>query len=91
MFEGRFRSVLVESESHALEVHRYIALNPVRAGLVRDPEAWPWSSLGAILGRQRPLSFLDVDAVHAEFGANRATARRRLRMFVREGLKRDMA
>jgi putative transposase len=90
LFEGRFRSVLVETESHALEVHRYIALNPVRAGLVRDPEEWPWSSLGAILGREHPLGFLDVDTVLAEFGETRATARRRLRMFVRDGLRRDM-
>jgi putative transposase len=90
LFEGRFRSVLVETERHALEVHRYIALNPVRAGLVRDPEEWPWSSLGAILGREHPLGFLDVDTVLAEFGETRATARRRLRMFVRDGLRRDM-
>jgi REP element-mobilizing transposase RayT len=90
LFEGRFRSVLVETESHALEAHRYIALNPVRAGLVRDPEEWPWSSLGAILGRKHPLGFLDVDTVLAEFGETRATARRRLRTFVRDGLRRDM-
>jgi putative transposase len=63
----------------------------VRAGLVRDPEDWPWSSFAAILGRRRPPSFLDVDAVLAEFGATRATARRRLRRFVREGLAMDMA
>jgi REP element-mobilizing transposase RayT len=91
VFEGRFKSVLVETESHAFEVHRYIALNPVRAGLVRDPELWPWSSLRAILGGEQPLGFLDVDAVLTEFGANRAAARRRLRMFVRGGLMGDMA
>jgi putative transposase len=91
VFEGRFRSVLVETESHALEVHRYIALNPVRAGLVRDPEQWPWSSLRAILGREPPPPFLDVDTVLAEFGASKATARRRLRTFLREGLAGDTA
>jgi putative transposase len=52
IFEGRFRSILVTTESHALEVHRYIALNPVCAGLVRDPEEWRWSSLRAVLGRK---------------------------------------
>jgi putative transposase len=91
LFEGRFGAVLVETESHALEAHRYIALNPVRAGLVRDPEEWPWSSFRATLGLQRPLQLLDVDAVLFEFGATRATARRRLRMFVREGLAMDRA
>lgn len=91
IFEGRFRSVLVETEAHALEAHRYIALNPVRAGLVRDPEEWCWGSLPALLGRKRPLPFLDVDAALADFGATRATARRQLRMFVRDGLLQDMA
>jgi putative transposase len=91
VLEGRFRSVLVETESHALEIHRYIALNPVRAGIVRDAEEWRWSSLRAILGRDRPPPFLDVDTVLAEFGASKATARRRLRTFLREGLAGDTA
>jgi len=91
IFEGRFRSILVTSESHALELYRYIALNPVRAGLVRDPEEWRWSSLRAVLGREQPPGFLDVEAVLSEFGPNWATARRRLRRFVRDGLMMDAA
>jgi putative transposase len=91
VFEGRFQSVLVETESHALEAHRYIELNPVRAGLVSDPAEWPWSSFGAIAGLVRPPGFLDVDAALALFGASKAIARRRFRMFVREGLRRDAA
>jgi putative transposase len=91
VFEGRFQSVLVETESHALEAHRYIELNPVRAGLVSDPAEWPWSSFGAIAGLVRPPGFLDVDAALALFGASKASARRHFRMFVREGLRRDAA
>lgn len=91
IFEGRFKSVLVRSDAHAMELHRYIALNPVRAGLVRDPEAWPWGSLKATLGREKPPAFLDVEATLGEFGANPAVARRRLRMFVRDGIKSDRA
>jgi putative transposase len=89
VFEGRFKSVLVETESHALEVQRYIALNPVRAGLVRKPEDWPWSSFRAVLGWEQPLGFLDVDGVLDELGATKATARRRLWTFVRDGLAAD--
>jgi putative transposase len=91
VFEGRFQSGLVETESHTLESHRYIALNPVRAGLVSDPAEWPWSSFSAIAGRERPLGFLDVDAALAVFGASKASARRRFGVFVREGLRRDAA
>jgi REP element-mobilizing transposase RayT len=57
VFEGRFRSVLVETESHALEVHRYIALNPVRASLVRDPEQWPGAACVPSWGANRRLPF----------------------------------
>ena len=91
VFEGRYGAVLVESESHALEVQRYIALNPVRAGLVRDPEDWPWSSLRAVLGLRQAPWFLDARAVLEEFGPNVVSARRRIRTFVRDALAQDVA
>jgi putative transposase len=89
VFGDRYGSTLVRTNSHALEIHRYIALNPVRAGLVRDPEDWPWSGLPSLLGRARPAAFLDVPAVHGLFGSTPSTARRSLRQFVRDGLEMD--
>jgi putative transposase len=44
LWEGRFRSCLVESEAYMLACYRYIELNPVRAAMVRDPHDYPWSS-----------------------------------------------
>jgi REP element-mobilizing transposase RayT len=44
LFEGRFRSRLVETESYLHELYRYLAFNPVRAGLCEHPSDWPWSS-----------------------------------------------
>lgn len=44
LWEGRFRSSLVEADRYLLACHRYIELNPVRAGRVEQPEAWQWSS-----------------------------------------------
>jgi putative transposase len=44
LWEGRFRSSLVEADRYLLACHRYIELNPVRAGRVEQPEAWVWSS-----------------------------------------------
>jgi putative transposase len=44
LFERRYGSELVETEVHLLETIRYIALNPVRAGLCETPEEWRWSS-----------------------------------------------
>jgi putative transposase len=44
LWEARFRSSLIDSESYLLTCHRYIELNPVRAGLVAEPAAYRWSS-----------------------------------------------
>ena len=44
LWEGRYKSCLVESEAYLLKVYRYIELNPVRAGMVLSPEDYRWSS-----------------------------------------------
>jgi len=44
LWEGRFKSNLVQSEQYLLELYRYIELNPVRAGMVEEPSAYSWSS-----------------------------------------------
>ena len=44
LWEGRFKSCLVQSERYLLELHRYIELNPVRANRVDDPSDYSWSS-----------------------------------------------
>jgi putative transposase len=44
LWEGRYKSCLVDAEHYLLTCHRYIELNPVRAGLVGEPSAYPWSS-----------------------------------------------
>jgi len=69
-------------------VHRYVALNPVRAGLCREPAQWPWGSYKAICGLERPAEFLDVTAVQGLFSLRDAAARRAYRDFVRSGIER---
>jgi len=44
LWEGRFKASLVNAEEYLLLCYRYIELNPVRAGMVKDPGAYPWSS-----------------------------------------------
>ncbi len=44
LWEGRFKSCLVESTEYLLQCYRYIELNPVRAGMVNDPANYKWSS-----------------------------------------------
>jgi REP-associated tyrosine transposase len=47
LWEGRFRSSLVQTERYVLGCYRYIELNPVRPGMVKHPGEYPWSSYAA--------------------------------------------
>jgi putative transposase len=84
LFQDRFSSVMVARQSHALEVVRYIARNPVRAGLCNAPEDWIWSSHAATLGRRRAPTFLTTSWVLGLFGDDLEVARSRLRTFARQ-------
>lgn len=44
LWEGRYKATLIDSENYLLTCMRYIELNPVRAGMVRHPSDYPWSS-----------------------------------------------
>lgn len=84
LFQGRYRSVLVDKDAYLLELSRYIHLNPVRAGLVSRSEDYPWSSYRAYL-REGPDELIDTREVLAMISPS-ATARQRYQEFVRDGL-----
>ena len=44
LWEGRYKATLLDSDSYLLTCSRYIELNPVRAGMVKSPDEYPWSS-----------------------------------------------
>jgi len=50
LWEGRYKSTIIQAERYLLACMVYIDLNPVRAGLVGDPRAYPWSSHGHYVG-----------------------------------------
>jgi len=52
LWEGRYRSTVIDTERYLLTCMAYIDLNPVRAGLVADPAAYPWSSHGHCIGQR---------------------------------------
>lgn len=80
-FDRRFHSVLVEQDSHLLEVVRYIALNPVRACICGQPEALPWSSYRELMGLV-PRTCTSLDRILGCFADDVDLARRRLAAFV---------
>jgi putative transposase len=82
VFQGRYYSVPVITQGHALLLIRYLARNPAEAGICRMPEEWPWSSYGATLGLRRAPACLTTSWVLGLFADDRVIARRRLRAFV---------
>jgi putative transposase len=63
LWEGRFRSCLVDSARYALATHRYIERNPVRAHMAASPDGYRWSSHGGNAG----LAFNTILTPHAEY------------------------
>jgi hypothetical protein len=75
---------LVDADSYLLELTRYIHLNPVRSGIVREPENYPWSGHRAYLGLET-IPWLTADWVLSMFSSNVKRARRAYGKFVEEG------
>ena len=87
LFQGRFHAVVVEKDSHLLELCRYLVLNPVRAGLVDSPMAWPWSSYRATASGRGGPDWLTTRWTLQHFGEADSRGRRAYRRFVREGIE----
>lgn len=86
LLQGRFKAILVEKERHLLELVRYVVLNPVRAGLSRDPGEWPWSNYLATAGLREAPEWLETEWTIDQFG-NGANARTAYREFVIAGIR----
>jgi putative transposase len=63
LYSERFMCVPVESDEHLLSLYRYIARNPVEAGLCARAEDWPWSSYTTSLGLGERFAFADAGIV----------------------------
>lgn len=87
LFKGRFKSVLVEKDSHLLELCRYVVLNPVRAGIVERPELYPWSSYLFTLGEKPAPPYLTTAWILSRFSPSPSKARKLYRQFVEDGMK----
>ncbi len=84
LFQGRYKAVLVDADSYLLELVRYIHLNPVRAGLVKEIGEYKWSSHKAYLGEEE-ISWLHSEWVLSQFAERLNTSRRRYFSFVSAG------
>jgi len=68
VYQGRFTSIVVDKDAYLLALSRYIARNPVAAGMVDDVLDWPWSSCRATAGKIFAPKFLTIDWLLSQFG-----------------------
>lgn len=85
LFQGRFKGIIVEKDSHLLELCRYIALNPVKTNLAALPHQWPWSSYKEIITNKQII--IEKEWILSQFGKNSYQAIDEYKKFVLAGLE----
>lgn len=85
LFQGRYKAILCQKDAYLQELVRYTHLNPVRAKLVKDPKAWPWSSHRQYLGDNKG-NLADCQLTLSMFHPHPARSRQLYAAFVRDGL-----
>jgi REP element-mobilizing transposase RayT len=89
LFQGRFKSIIVEKERHFANLIRYVVLNPVRAGIVARPEDYRWSSYRSSAALAEAPKWFDMNAVLESFGGDNDLGRAAYRQFVLDNLGVD--
>jgi REP element-mobilizing transposase RayT len=84
LWQRRYYDKLIESDSHLLEVTRYIALNAPRANICPQAEDWPWCSYGSTVGLAYRDPLIDEQAILGLFADDPAEARECYRRYVEE-------
>jgi putative transposase len=85
VFQGRYKAILVQRQTYLLELSRYVVLNPVRAGMVKTPAAWSWSSYGMTCSDVPAPEWLETDWLLSQFATERKAAVHAYREFVAAG------
>ena len=88
LFQNRYKSILCQEDTYLLELVRYIHLNPVRAGIVKDVKAldkYPFAGHSVIMGKVNN-DWQDIKWVLRLFHSKLSVARRRYRAFVEKGI-----
>lgn len=83
-FQDRFRSFLIEGGKYLLECGRYVELNPVRAGMVKSPDDYRWSSYNVYAGKTKQ-GILDYNPEYEGLGADKALRIERYCRYIMDG------
>jgi putative transposase len=82
LFQGRFKSILVDADEYLKQLSRYIHLNPMRAKMVDKLSSYPWSSYPFFIGKKKAPNWLETDWLLSLFGKRRKVAAEKYQDFV---------
>lgn len=86
LFQGRYKAIICDRDSYMLELIRYIHLNPVRAGIVKQPLEYEWSSHSAYLS-SKSSDWLEVERPLSTISQNKKEAISNYRAFIADGIE----
>ena len=88
LFQNRYKSILCQEDPYLKELVRYIHLNPLRAGLVKDLktlDGFPWCGHGVLMGKS-DQPWQNLEYVYQLFSDRKKEARKKYRKFVEDGI-----
>ena len=89
LFQGRYKSILVDKDSYLMELSRYIHLNPVRAKLVDKPEEYVYSSYNSYI-TGKPEKIVTTDLIMGMLSRQRKEAQNAYRRYVENGIGENL-
>ncbi len=85
LFQGRYKAILIDKDNYLLQLVRYIHLNPLRVGLIKDPAEYLFSSHRSYCGFE-DLPWLTTEWILGQFDSNLKPARQKYAEFVLDGI-----
>jgi hypothetical protein len=88
LFQNRYKSIICEEDAYLLELTRYIHLNPLRAGIVKnlgELRGYPWAGHAVVMGK-RKADWQEIKTILAYFGKRRREAVQKYEEFLEEGV-----
>ena len=89
LFQGRYKSIVVDKDSYLVELSRYIHLNPVRAGIVEKPEDYPYSSYRAYVTEEND-EVISQELILGMMAGGTRTAKERYRAYVERAIGEEL-
>ena len=89
LYQGRYKSILVQQDGYLHHLSRYVHLNPVRAGLVKDPKDYFWSSCKYYISNITAPEWLNITLIFSMFHTNKSKAMSLYKQFILEGIGKE--